>query len=247
MGGGAGGASSTPGGVDQMRLLIIDDDDSVRNLCKARLGNDHDILDTGDPERAILMCLQYKPDAILLDLSMPKLTGFELCKTFSTLTLTQHIPILVLSGEDIRNKAFCEKLGATAYFEKPIDFARLKSALSGETPKRKADLRAHSRADWKVLLKLRGKDKQGQEFEIRGITENISAGGFLASCNALPEESANLEVFFCSGDEHYLGRARPVRIESADRDRPRIGFQFIETSDWTEQKAPRDAVVIDSH
>lgn len=214
------------------RILIIDDDKAIRNLCRIRLGSEYDIVDTGDPERAVLMALQHKPDLILLDLAMPKLSGFELCRTFSSLSSTNQIPIFVVTGEDVRNKAYCEKLGAAGYFEKPIDFVKLRAALSGELPKKKTELRAHMRAQLKVLLKLRGKNKQGRELEIRAITDNISAGGFLASCNLTPEEQSELEVFFCSGDEHYLGRARAVRAETADPEHPRFGFQFVETADW---------------
>jgi len=58
---------------------------------------------------------------------MPGLSGFELCQVLSSLAITDPIPIFIVSGEDERNKAFCENLGADKYFTKPIDFREVKS------------------------------------------------------------------------------------------------------------------------
>jgi DNA-binding response OmpR family regulator len=212
----------------------------MREMCRARLENEYEVVDTGDAERAVLMALQHKPDIILLDLSMPRLSGFEVCRTLSALSFTHHIPIFVISGEDERNKVFCQSLGAAGYFRKPIDFVQLKLTLMGKLPQRKPEIRAHPRVQLKALLKLRGKNADGQEFEIRAVTENISAGGFLASCDQRPEQQLEADVYFCSGDEHYLGRARVVRTDLAEPQHPRFGFQFIETANWGLAKATHD-------
>lgn len=226
------------------RILIVDDDNAIRNMCRTRLDNEYEIVDTGDPEQAVLMALQHKPDIILLDLMMPKLSGFEVCRTLSALSFTSHIPIFIISGEDERNKAFCLSLGAAAYFKKPIDFVQLKTALSGELPQKKREVRAHPRVHLKALLKLRGKNKQDQEFEIRVVTENISAGGFLAACDRLPEQQLEADVFLCSGDEHYLGRARVIRTDMSDPQTPRFGFQFIETANWGSANLSRESTPV---
>jgi CheY-like chemotaxis protein len=107
------------------QILIIDDDAAMREVIRMRLENKYSVVDTGDPEHAFATALEQKPDAILLDLSMAKVSGFELCKTLSSFSLTRNIPIFIITGEDSRNEAFCKKLGACCFFQKPIDFDRL--------------------------------------------------------------------------------------------------------------------------
>src|SRR5690348_7219174 len=95
------------------KLLIIDDDESVRKLLRFRLKKSYEIIESGSPEEALAITLEKKPDAILLDLMMPKYSGFEVCQTISSLSFTQHIPIIIVSGESSASyKDFCESLGA---------------------------------------------------------------------------------------------------------------------------------------
>jgi DNA-binding response OmpR family regulator len=67
------------------------------------------------------MVMHNKPATIALDLRMHWFSGFELCRTFASMTFTQLIPIFVVSGEaGSTTKALGNDLGATAYFEKTI-------------------------------------------------------------------------------------------------------------------------------
>src|SRR6202162_6154309 len=119
-------------GTTTPTLLIIDDDESLRKVMAFRLKNSYKIIDSGSPEEALALALQYKPDAILLDLMMPRYSGFEVCQTLSALSFTQHIPILIVSGESSeRYREFCENIGAKGFFEKPVDFDALHKKLSG--------------------------------------------------------------------------------------------------------------------
>ena len=69
------------------KLLIVDDDDDVRNLHSLRLNDTYETVMTGNPEEALALALEHKPSAILLDLMMPKLSGFEkLCQPFRSAT-----------------------------------------------------------------------------------------------------------------------------------------------------------------
>src|SRR6202041_3483024 len=63
------------------RILIIDDDETMRGLLRDRLEDAYQIFDTGDPEQAIALALEHKPDGVLLDLMMPNFSGFEVCQT----------------------------------------------------------------------------------------------------------------------------------------------------------------------
>jgi DNA-binding response OmpR family regulator len=216
------------------KILIVDDDDDVRNLHSLRLGDAYEPVMTGDPEEALALALEHKPAAILLDLMMPKLSGFELCQTLHSLSYTSLIPIFMITGESSEKyKQHCESLGAKAYFEKPVNYAALKAALAAELESRPADRRAHVRLNMRVVLKLRGKDAVGKDVEISTVTENASPGGFLAGCAQTLRHGDSFDVFVVASGERFAGRAKPVRIESRGAPWQRYGFQFIETTnDW---------------
>ena len=77
---------------------------------------------------------------------MPNYSGFELCRTFKSITATQMIPIIIVTGEAGANtKSYCEELGAAAYFEKPVDFEalrdRLAKILEAAVPERRSEVR----------------------------------------------------------------------------------------------------------
>src|ERR1700736_85880 len=115
------------------KVLIVDDDEALRMMMKMRLSDVYEVIDTGSPEQALGLALQHKPDAILLDLMMPDCSGFELCQSLHSLSYTARIPIFVVTGESAaKYRDYMSNLGAAGYFEKPIDFAKLKSRLATE-------------------------------------------------------------------------------------------------------------------
>jgi DNA-binding response OmpR family regulator len=219
------------------RLLIVDDDDAMRRLLRLNLADSHEIIDTGDPEQALALALQHKPDAILLDLRMPRFSGFELCQTFTSFSTTQLIPVFVVSGEaGAKTKGICRDLGASEYFEKPVDFEALRTsldkALRGKRPERRGEVRVRLR----VPLKLRGVDIHAKSFEALTTTENVALNSFYCACPAELKKDAVVQVFLVSGGEQHVGSAQVVRSESAETSYPRYAFRFIEkVGDWVLQ------------
>jgi DNA-binding response OmpR family regulator len=150
-------------------LLVVDDDDAVRRMIKLNLADGYEIFDTSEPEQALALALEHKPDAILLDLRMPKYSGFQLCQTFATFNATQLTPIVVISGEaGARTKELCRDLGAKAYFEKPVDFdslrTRLSELLEGDRKERRSEVRVRLR----VAVRLKGRFPGGRVSASRG-------------------------------------------------------------------------------
>jgi two-component system phosphate regulon response regulator PhoB len=77
-------------------------------MVRLNLTDLYEVFDTGQPEEALALALEHKPDAILLDPRMPGYSGFELCKTLTSLSATQLIPVFVISGEGgAKTKDFC--------------------------------------------------------------------------------------------------------------------------------------------
>jgi len=219
------------------KILVVDDDQSMRRLLRMRLADAYEIIDTGEPEQALSLALEHRPDAIFLDLMMPKYSGFQLCQSLRSLSYTCRIPIFVITGEaGMKYREHCEQLGATAYFEKPIDFKKLKESLSEALQTPRSERRAHVRVRMQIGLKLRGRDATGKTMEEMTTTENASAGGFLCNCVASLVQGAVVEVFLSSGTERFVGKAYVVRKEAPGAPWQRYGFQFVEkNSEWVLQ------------
>jgi DNA-binding response OmpR family regulator len=211
------------------KLLIVDDEEAMRRLLRINLADQYEIIDTGNPDQALALAMQDRPNAILLDLRMPRYSGFELCRTFNSLTSTELIPIIIVSGEaGSSTRSICRELGATAYFEKPIDFdalrARLAQVLHAARPERRSEVRVRLR----VALKLRGTDSTGKPFEEVSATENVSRNGFLCGCTAVLTINSAVEVQLVSAGASFLGKACVVRTEGPDTPYPRYAFRFVE-------------------
>jgi len=213
--------------------LIVDDDDAIRRLFRLNLGENYEIIDTDDPEQALALAMEHKPDAIVLDLQMPKFSGFDLHRTFSSFSQTQLVPIFVVSGKvGLEMKNACEALGAAAFFEKPVDFEALKARLA--TVKRHTIVpRSEVRIQLKVPLKLRGTDPDGKEFEELTGTENVSLSGFFCACGAPLKKDTVVEVYFAKTPGELVGTARCVRLEPREGAEPQYAFRFVnKTGPW---------------
>lgn len=213
------------------RILIVDDDQLMRVVMRQALSDIYEIIETGEPEAAMAIALEQKPDAILMDLSMPGLSGFELCHAFSSFPVTQRIPIVIVSGEGETDKVFCLKLGASSHFTKPVDLEKLKAGLAQVLNAKKDERRSHVRVLLKVSLILKGKNKDGTGLALKAITQNMSKGGFLCTCHFPLEEGTTVEVTLRGERDLILGHARLVRIIISATSEPQYGFQFIGTTE----------------
>jgi CheY-like chemotaxis protein len=216
------------------KLLIVDDEQAMRRLLRINLADHYEILDTGNSEEALAMAMQGKPNAILLDLRMPNYSGFELCRTLKSMTSTQLIPIIIISGEaGATTKLFCKELGANAYFEKPVDFDALRSGLERVMHAAQPERRSELRVRLQVTLRLRGTDINEKPFEEVSATENISKSAFFCGCTALLKKDSTTEVYLVSGETKFIGKALVVRSEGCDTPYPRYAFRFVhKEGDW---------------
>ena len=211
------------------KLLVVDDDEALRRLMRLELSDTYEIVDSGEPEHGLAIALESRPDAILLDLRMPKYSGYELLQTFTSFSHTQRIPIIVVSGEaGSQTKEHCKQLGAAGYFEKPIDFDALRVCLRQVAKHRQDPPRSEVRVRLRVPLKLRGVNDQGAQIEELATTENVSLSGFLCVCTAVFAVNSNLAVFLTGSDDKYVGKARVVHSDSQGPKLRHYGCVFTE-------------------
>jgi CheY-like chemotaxis protein len=211
------------------KVLIVDDDEALRRLMRLELSDDYEIIDSGEPEQGLALALEHRPDAILLDLRMPKYSGYELLQTFTSFSGTQMIPVIIVSGEaGGQTREHCKQLGAVGYFEKPIDFVALRACLSQSAKTSRTPPRSEVRVRLRVPLKLEGTDSLGKKFSEAATTENVSLSGFLCSCTAQLPGNSIVDVYLTSSRVDYVGKARIAHVDSKGALLQRYGCRFIE-------------------
>lgn len=105
------------------KILIVDDEPPIQDLLKkALLKNKYQIKTASDGFEAGTKFLQFKPDLVILDLLMPGMDGFEVCKAIKENSETSHVKILIITGHDFEeNKTRIMAAGADGYMTKPFD------------------------------------------------------------------------------------------------------------------------------
>jgi adenylate cyclase len=120
---------------DPPRILIVDDNEANRDILGARLATEgYALCEAADGEVAIATAKTLLPDLILLDVMMPKLNGFEVCRRLKSDTELPFMPvILVTSMGDTQDIVAGLDAGADEYLTKPVDqaalLARVRSVL----------------------------------------------------------------------------------------------------------------------
>lgn len=212
------------------RILVVEDDLATRKLIRQRLGDSYEIIDTGDATEALGLALANKPDCILLDLMMPRFSGLELCQTFASVSNTQTVPIFVITGRAAaEHREFCLNLGARDFFEKPIDFVRLKERLDALSHSPIRERRSEPRIRLKVILKLVGVSNNGKEFDLLTSTEDVSAHGFLCRCSIPIEKDSLVDVYLISrSKESLVGQAKLRHVQWPGLAWQTCGFELVE-------------------
>ena len=115
------------------RILVIDDIDANVRLLEAKLTADYyEVLTATDGVTGLAVAAGEQPDIILLDVMMPGLDGFQVCRRLKEDPATRHIPVVLITALDGRADRIAGlEAGADEFLTKPIDdvilFARVKS------------------------------------------------------------------------------------------------------------------------
>ncbi|MGZ5985861.1 MAG: response regulator, partial [Caulobacteraceae bacterium] len=115
------------------RILVVDDIEANVRLLEAKLSAEYyDVISATDGVTALAMAAADKPDIILLDVMMPGMDGFQVCRRLKEDPATRHIPVVLITALDGRSDRIVGlEAGADEFLTKPIDdvvlFARVKS------------------------------------------------------------------------------------------------------------------------
>ncbi|MBI1794308.1 MAG: response regulator [Chloroflexi bacterium] len=119
--------------MGKARLLVVEDDIDIANMLKIYFsGMDFDVDVAHRGSDALEKTKQVLPHLIVLDIMLPDIDGYEVCRNLRTSTRTSHIPVIFLTQKDERSdKLQGLELGADDYITKPFDIEELKLRVTG--------------------------------------------------------------------------------------------------------------------
>ena len=150
----------------QYKILIGDDDENICELLRLYLEKDgFETVVANDGEQAVDYAAKYTPDLILLDIMLPKLDGWQVCREIRK---SSDVPIIMLTAKgETFDKILGLELGADDYISKPFDtkevIARIKAVLRRSSDKDKASQIQEVKYD-KLRINL-----TNYELEVNGV------------------------------------------------------------------------------
>lgn len=169
-------------------VLIVDDNIKNLDLFKDFVESwGYETVTAQQGKDAISLAERYLPDIILLDVMMPGMSGYEVCRELKENTKTQHIPVVMITVlNDIADRIHGYKIGADQFLVKPVDYNELHA----------------------ILDSLFGKKSMFDEMESRGIViESLNV--LLKQC--LPSEAvvvADRKFHYCRKLCDYLNLSK---------------------------------------
>jgi DNA-binding response OmpR family regulator len=119
------------GGPSKKRILLVDDDPEIVESMKLALETKgYEILVARDGNQGLTMAEREDPDLVILDMMMPKRSGFLVLER---LRRTRRVPmrvIMITANEGSRHKAYAEMLGVDDYIRKPFAMDRLMESVN---------------------------------------------------------------------------------------------------------------------
>lgn len=113
--------------MEKKRILIVDDEEDILNVLRFRLeANNYEVMSACDGQEGLNKARSEKPDLIILDLMLPKLDGYKVCRMLKFDESYKAIPIIIFTARaQKKDEELGMEMGADAYIAKPFEPAVL--------------------------------------------------------------------------------------------------------------------------
>lgn len=199
-------------------ILVVDDVEENVDMLLNSLDDDYEVIVALNGMKAIEIIAEEHPDIILLDIMMPEMDGYEVCRRLKADAKTRDIPVIFISAlSDIDNEAKGLELGAVDYISKPFNpaivNARLKTHLALSDQKRVLEKMVSERTveledknreliDQIAIRERAEQEARHQSELLRNILDGIQAAffvidrenGTILSCNNVIESMLGLKI-----------------------------------------------------
>ena len=131
-----------------IKVLIIDDSTTIVALLRRMMRqNDFETFEAGDAEKGLLIAREEVPHLIFLDIVLPGMNGFNALRVLRRDSLTRHIPIIMISGnEQATEEFYVHRIGADDFMKKPFAraevFARIERLMDAAGVPRRVNVAA---------------------------------------------------------------------------------------------------------
>lgn len=183
--------------AEKQRILIVDDDENIAELISLYLIKEcYETTTVHDGEAALRVFPEFKPNLILLDLMLPGIDGYQVCRELRT---TSQVPIIMLSAKgEIFDKVLGLELGADDYIIKPFDSKELVARV-------KAVLRRYHAAPAPVVSQP---EQQGEYVEYPDLIVNLTnySVTYCGHSVEMPPKELELLYFLASSPNQVFTR-----------------------------------------
>jgi putative nucleotidyltransferase with HDIG domain len=210
-----------------MRLLFVDDDAGIRGLLRATFeAVDVELEEAENAETALDAVLNRRPDAIVLDVSMPGVDGLAFCRQLKHDPLTATIPIVLLTGADLERGELADEAGADAYVRKPFSPLELLATVERVTEGlRPAPKRVETANDEQLLLYAHD---LRHLLELERAQRRLLEGAYRQTVEALAAALESKDIGTGAHSQrvqHYaLALARRIDHDLAEDSSAQVGF-----------------------
>ena len=239
------------------RILIVDDNETNRDILVTRLGtHGYELSQAADGEEALAAAKAQLPDLILLDVMMPKLDGFEVCRRLKGDATLPFMPIILVTAKaDSKDIVTGLEAGADEYLTKPIDqlalVARVKSVLRLKELHDKVSAQAADLAVWNRTLEERVAHQLAEIERISRLKRFLSpqvAELILSSGDdrVLESHRRAVTVVFCDlrGFTPFAETSEPEEVMTVLRDYHAVLGALIHQYEGTVERFAGDGVMI---
>ncbi len=146
------------------RILAIDDEKDMLDVLRLTLGTQYDVMTLSNPVDAYELIDLFEPDLVIVDVMMPRITGFQLLELLQKNARTRNLPVIIVSAKSSQHEIkHGYSLGAKVYLTKPFEPERLLRNIRAffETNETPAQAKRHPIEAVQMHLQLKSCYKSG--------------------------------------------------------------------------------------
>jgi adenylate cyclase len=242
---------------DPARILIVDDNETNRCILVARLGAEgYETTEAENGERALAVAREVAPDVVLLDVMMPKIDGFEVCRRLKGDSALGFVPIIMVTARaDPKDVVTGLNAGADEYLTKPVDHAalvaRVRSMLRVKELHDRVEVQAAELASWNRMLEQRVAEQLAQIERVSRLKRFLSpqiAELILSSSpyDALASHRRQVAIVFCDlrGFTAFAEIAEPEEVMAVMREYHATLGSLIHEFEGTLERFVGDGILV---
>jgi adenylate cyclase len=214
----------------QRKVLAVDDVPANLRLLEAILiPHDYAVLTAASGDEALAMVAAERPDIVLLDVMMPGIDGYEVCRRLRADQASSMLPIVMVTASDRHDKARAMDMGADDFITKPVDaaelVARVRSLLRIKEYHDRIEAQAAELAEWNRTLEERVERQLGEMERLGRLRRFLSPqlADLIVSSGSedlLESHRREITVVFCDlrGFTAFAETAEPEDVMDVLRD-----------------------------